>query len=197
LAGPLFGFLLLFLLGKDSPTLKGKPWLVLFVLNATAMLLASLWFLPPLLGLLTSALALTLWAHKWALLALPLEWALSAYFVPQAVWEQASGGAGGGGGGLDGAGGGPGSGGAPPSSSSSSSAPGGAPSSSSSSHAHRRASLMHAPRPPSHVSMPGMRAEGASASVGAHQQRRASHVYPPPAAGGSPQGVHPVFDARY
>jgi hypothetical protein len=198
LAGPLFGFLLLFLLGKDSPTLKGKPWLVLFVLNATAMLLASLWFLPPLLGLLTSALALTLWAHKWALLALPLEWALSAYFVPQAVWEQASGGVhgGAGGGGMDGAGG-PGSG-APPSSSSSASAASGAPSSSSSSHhAHRRASLMHAPRPPSHGAMPGMRAEGAAASVGAHQQRRASHIYPPPAAGGSPHGVHPVFDARY
>jgi len=89
LLAPLFGFLLLFLLGKDSPRLRGRPWLVLFVLNSAVMLLASAAFLPPLVGLLLSALVSTTWAHKWALLALPLEWALSAALVPSDVWAVA------------------------------------------------------------------------------------------------------------
>lgn len=85
----LFGYLLLFMLGRDSAALKGRPWLLLFGLNSLACLASGLRFLPPLLGLLGTAVALTVWGHRWGLLALPLEWALTALFVPQTVWDAA------------------------------------------------------------------------------------------------------------
>ena len=86
---PLFLFLLLFMFGKDSAALRGRPWLLLFVLNSLLLIYAALRFLPVLGGLIFTALLHTLWSHKWSLLSLPLEWALSAAFVPAHVWHAA------------------------------------------------------------------------------------------------------------
>lgn len=86
---PLFLFLLLFMFGKESAALRGRPWLMLFGLNSLLLLYASLRFLPVLAGLVATALLHTLWSHKWSLLSLPLEWALAAAFVPNHVWHAA------------------------------------------------------------------------------------------------------------
>ncbi len=89
LAVPSFVFLLLFMLGRDIALLKGKPWLCLFALNSSAMLVAGVRIIPPLAGLIATAVGIALWESKWSLMGLAGEWALAAALVPQAVWEMA------------------------------------------------------------------------------------------------------------